>query len=50
MDKKKYIDVLTEQANKHHRPQEMALSDFCDYLIEFSVLILLRLAQLVSIS
>lgn len=35
MDKKKYIDVLTEQANKHHRPQEMALSDFCDYLIEF---------------
>ena len=35
MDKKKYIDVLTEQANKHSRPQEMALSDFCDYLIEF---------------
>ena len=46
MDKKKYIDVLTEQASKHHRPLEMALSDFCDYL---SVLILLRLAQLVSI-
>lgn len=38
MDKKKYIDVLTEQANKHSRPQEMALSDFCDYLIElFSI-------------
>ncbi len=35
MDKKKYIDVLTEQASKHSRPQEMALSDFCDYLIEF---------------
>ena len=35
MDKKKYIDVLTEQAIKHSRPQEMALSDFCDYLIEF---------------
>ena len=35
MDKKKYIEVLTEQANKHSRPQEMALSDFCDYLIEF---------------
>lgn len=35
MDKKKYIYVLTEQANKYSRPQEMALSDFCDYLIEF---------------
>ena len=35
MDKKNYIDVLTEQANKHSRLQEMALSDFCDYLIEF---------------
>ena len=35
MNKKKYIDVLTEQANKYSRPQEMALSDFCDYLIEF---------------
>lgn len=35
MDKKKYIDVLTEQANKHSRPHELALSDFCDYLIEF---------------
>lgn len=35
MDKKKYIDVLTEQADKHHRPQELALNDFCDYLIEF---------------
>ena len=35
MDKKKYIDVLTEQSSKHSRPQEMALSDFCDYLIEF---------------
>lgn len=35
MDKKTYIDVLTQQADKHGRPQEMALSDFCDYLIEF---------------
>lgn len=38
MDKKKYIDILTEQADKNHRPQEMALSDFCDYLLElFSI-------------
>ena len=35
MNKKTYIDVLTDQANKHGRPQELALSDFCDYLIEF---------------
>lgn len=35
MDKKTYIDVLTDQASKHGRPQELALSDFCDYLIEF---------------
>ena len=35
MDKKKYIDVLTAQANKNGRPLELALSDFCDYLIEF---------------
>ena len=35
MDKKKYIDVLTDQANKNGRPLELALSDFCDYLIEF---------------
>lgn len=35
MDKKKYINVLTEHASKHSRPHEMALSDFCDYLIEF---------------
>ena len=38
MDKKKYINVLTEHASKNSRPQEMALSDFCDYLIElFSI-------------
>lgn len=35
MDKKIYIDVLTDQANKHGRPQELALSDFLDYLLEF---------------
>lgn len=35
MDKKTYIDVLTDQANKHGRPLELALSDFVDYLIEF---------------
>lgn len=38
MDKKIYIDVLTDQAKKHGRPMELALSDFCDYLLElFSV-------------
>ena len=38
MDKKKYINVLTEHASKNSRPHEMALSDFCDYLIElFSI-------------
>lgn len=35
MDKKTYINVLTDQANKHGRPLEMALSDFLDYLLEF---------------
>lgn len=35
MDKKIYIDVLTDQANKHGRPLELALSDFLDYLLEF---------------
>lgn len=35
MDKKIYIDVLTNQANKHGRPLELALSDFLDYLLEF---------------
>lgn len=35
MDKNTYIDVLTDQANKHGRPLELALSDFLDYLLEF---------------
>lgn len=35
MDKKTYIDVLTDQATKNKRPHEMALSDFLDYILEF---------------
>lgn len=35
MDKKIYVDVLIDQANRHGRPQELALSDFLDYLLEF---------------
>lgn len=34
MDKKKYIDILSAQAEKNNRPYELALSDFLDYLIE----------------
>ena len=34
MDKKTYIDILTKQSEVNNRPYEMALSDFCDYLIE----------------
>lgn len=34
MDKKKYIDILSAQAEKNNRPNELALSDFLDYLIE----------------
>lgn len=38
MDKKKYIDVLSAQAEKNNRPQELALSDFLDFAIRlFSV-------------
>lgn len=38
MDKKKYIDVLSTQAEKNNRPQELALSDFLDFAIElFSI-------------
>ena len=38
MDKKKYIDVLSAQAEKNNRPQELALSDFLDFAIElFSI-------------
>lgn len=34
MNKKQYIDVLTAQAEANHRPHEMALSDFLDFLLE----------------
>lgn len=38
MDKKKYIDVLSTQAEKNNRPQELALSDLLDFAIElFSI-------------
>lgn len=38
MDKKKYVDVLTQHADDRKRPYEMALSDFLDYCLElFSV-------------
>lgn len=35
MDKKKYIDIISAQADKNHRPHELALNDFLDYLLEF---------------
>ena len=35
MDKKKYIDIISAQADKNHRPHELALNDFLDYLFEF---------------
>lgn len=35
MDKKKYANILTHQADSNKRPHEMALSDFLDFLIEF---------------
>lgn len=31
---KLYVDVLTKQAKEDGRPYEMALSDFCDYLLD----------------
>lgn len=34
MDKKHYVTVLTEQVAVNHRPHEMALSDFLDFLLE----------------
>lgn len=38
MDKKTYIDILTKQSEVNNRPYEMALSDFCDYLLQlFSI-------------
>ena len=35
MEKKKYIDIISAQADKNHRPHELALNDFLDYLLEF---------------
>lgn len=38
MNAKLYIDILSDQAKEDGRPYEMALSDFCDYLLDlFSV-------------
>ena len=35
---KMYVDILSQQAKEDGRPYEMALSDFCDYLLDlFSV-------------
>lgn len=35
---KLYVDILSRQAKKDGRPHEMALSDFCDFLLDlFSV-------------
>ena len=35
---KLYVDILSDQAKEDGRPHEMALSDFCDYLLDlFSV-------------
>lgn len=35
MELKKYVDALTQHATDHHRPHELALVDFMDYLIFF---------------
>lgn len=32
---KMYVDILSQQAKEDRRPYEMALSDFCDYLLDF---------------
>lgn len=33
-----YVDILSDQAKEDGRPYEMALNDFCDYLLDlFSV-------------
>lgn len=38
INKKMYVDILSQQAKEDGRPYEMALSDFCDYLLDlFSV-------------
>lgn len=35
---KLYVDILSDQAREDGRPHEMALNDFCDYLLDlFSV-------------
>lgn len=35
MDKKKYMNVLTQHADDRKRPYEMALNDFLDFLLDF---------------
>lgn len=35
MDKKKYIEILSSEAEKNGRPQEYALEDFLDYVIDY---------------
>lgn len=35
MDKKKYIEILSSEAEKNGRPQEHALEDFLDYVIDY---------------
>lgn len=38
INSKMYVDILSQQAKEDGRPYEMALSDFCDYLLDlFSV-------------
>lgn len=38
INSKMYVDILCQQAKEDGRPYEMALSDFCDYLLDlFSV-------------
>ena len=38
INSKLYVDILSRQAKKDGRPHEMALSDFCDFLLDlFSV-------------
>ena len=35
MDKKKYIEILSSETEKNGRPQEHALEDFLDYVIDY---------------
>lgn len=38
INKKMYVDILSQQAKEDGRPYEMALNDFCDFLLDlFSV-------------